>query len=119
MEYIEKAKYELIMALKNNEPQNIIDFLNKYYTDMVNIISGNNNLLNKKINYVLNFYSSTEDINRKESFIFTDKTKLIEFYEKYKETGKNITILEFHDINPENNFRPNIEINIDNWLNNK
>jgi hypothetical protein len=30
MEYIEKAKYELIMALKNNEPQNIIDFLNKY-----------------------------------------------------------------------------------------
>lgn len=120
MEYIEKAKYELIMSLKNNEPQNIIDFLKQYYTDMIKIVSQTNNkILKKKVNYVLNFYDSFEELNKKESFIFTDKTKLIEFYEKYKETGKNITISEFHDINPENNFRPNIEININNWLNNK
>ena len=39
MEYIEKAKYELIMALKNEEPKDIVVVSRDYYKDMVNIVS--------------------------------------------------------------------------------
>ena len=118
MEYIEKAKYELIMALKNNESKDIIDVSREYYKDMVNIISANkDNLCKNNIKYILTF--NTEDTCERDSFVFTNETKMLEFYEKYKEKGKYISVLEIHDTDPENIFRPNMEINIDNWLRNK
>jgi hypothetical protein len=116
MEYIEKAKYELIMALKNNESKDIIDFLKQYYTDMVNIVSKNKDDLHKtNTKYILNF-SDVSNTDRKESFVFSNKEKLQEFYVKYNMEATCITVLELHDIDPENNFRPNTEIDIDKWL---
>ena len=121
MEYIEKAKYELIMALTNNESKDIIDISREYYKDMVNIVSANKDNFKENfknnIKYILTF--NTEDNYERDSFVFTNETKMLEFYEKYKEKGKYISVLEIHDTDPENNFRPNMEIHIDNWLRNK
>lgn len=124
MEYIEKAKYELIMALKNEEPKDIVDVSREYYKDMVNIISANKDnfkdSFKNNIKYILSFNTGTiEGTDERNNFIFTNETKMLEFYEKYKEKGKYITVLEVYDIDPENNFRPNTEIHIDNWLHNK
>ena len=76
MEYIEKAKYELIMALKNNESKDIIDFLKQYYTDMVNIVSKNkDDLCKANTKYILNF-SDVSNTDRKESFVFSKISSL-------------------------------------------
>ncbi len=120
MEYIEKAKYELIMALKNEESKDIIEVSRQYYKDMVNIVSANKDNFKNNIKYILTFNTgSIEGTDDRNNFIFTNEAKMIEFYEKYKQKGKYITVLEVHDIDPENNFRPNTEIHIDTWLHNK
>lgn len=122
MEYIEKAKYELIMALKNEESKDIVDVSREYYKDMVNIVSANKDNFKNNIKYILSFNAGTvEDTYERDSFVFTNEAKMLEFYEKYKEKNKVkcITVLEVHDIDPENNFRPNTEIHIDTWLHNK
>jgi hypothetical protein len=118
MEYIEKGKYELLMSLRNNESTEVIDFLRKYYDDMIKIVSltYKNELIHKVdvkiVKYILNFYY--ED-SGKNSFGFSNQQKLIEFYEKNKNKIK-ITVIEIHDLDPEDIFRPNIEEDINEWL---
>ena len=119
MEYIEKAKYELIMALKNSENSEIVDVLRQYYQDMVNIVTSNkDNLCKNNIKYILTFNTgSIEGTDERESYVFTNEEKMTDFYKKFKHYGKYVTVLEIHDINPENTFRPNIEKHIDTLLN--
>ncbi len=110
------------MALKNEENKDIIDVLRQYYKDMVDIAtSSKDSLYKNNVKYVLSFETveGTVSSNEKYSFVFTNENKLIEFYEKYKHKGEYISVLEMHDIDPENNFRPNFETHIDTWLHNK
>ena len=121
MEYIEKAKYELIMAIKNNETKEVIDFLRQYYDDMVKICSltyGEHKMVNNQnVKYILNI-SELDEINSF-CFMFSDENSLIDFCEKYKKNDMKITVTEVHNINPENNYRPNFEEKYDVWLQNK
>ena len=114
MEYIEKAKYELIMAIKNEECAEVITFLKQYYNDMVKIVSGNADILHNTCSKYVLFFNN----DRSESFIFSNEAKLLEFYEKYKNEDRDVSILEMHNIDPENNFRPNTQIHIDMWKKN-
>lgn len=124
MEYIEKAKYELIMAIKNEESLEIINILKQYYSDMVKIVSVtyHQNLINKddikKIKYILNLHNY-ENSEKTNSFIFSDSVKLMEFYDKNNDKSNNVTVLELYDIDPENNYRPNIEEKYDVWKSKK
>jgi len=114
MEFIEKAKYELIMAIKNEECAEVITVLRQYYTDMVKIVCGNTDIIHNTCSKYVLFFQ-----NNSESFIFSNETKLLEFYEKYKIKDQEVGILEIHNIDPENNFRPNTQIHIDTWMKNK
>ena len=124
MEYIEKAKYELLMALRNNENECVTDFLKKYYDDMIKIVTltYKNDLIHKddikEAKYILNFYYDGSE--QKYSFMFANQEKLVEFYEKYKNKEiQKISVIEVHDLNPENIFRPNIEEEINEWIQRK
>jgi len=117
MEYIEKGKYELLMALRNNESVEVINFLKKYYDDMIKIVTltYKNDLIHKddvkNVKYILIF---CEESGEKNSFFFSKQQNILEFYEKYKD--KKFTITEIHDIDPENIYRPNVEEDINIWL---
>lgn len=117
MEYIEKAKYELIMGLKNNESKEIIEVLNRYYKDMINImLKIPIEEIKPNCKYLLKCKNVIEEKDKIEIFSFTNEEKILEFYNKYKDKYKNFYIIEIHGIDPENNFRPNMEIEIENWL---
>lgn len=116
MDYIEKAKYELILALKNNESQNVINVLQQYYNDMVNIVKDNCNFTKKnnkqQVKYVLSchFYDDDED---SKYYFFTSETKLIEFYKSNNKPDYS-TIIEVSNIDPTNIIEFSSEIEMKN-----
>lgn len=121
MEYIEKAKYELIMAIKNEENSTVIDFLQQYYNDMVNLANilyknNNSNILNQSTRFLLKIY---ENESLPSCFIFSDEKLLLEFHDKYNKHDNRITVLELHNLDPENNYRPNFEESFEIWVQNK
>lgn len=97
MEYLEKAKYELIIGLQNKEESKIIDVLQQYYNDVNNIISKNNSLLEKKSHKFMvicteknkitseNIDNHSFIINNIKIYFFSDDYKMNLFMETYKE----------------------------------
>lgn len=86
MEYLEKAKYELILGLKNKEDANVLNVLQQYYNDVNNIVSKNYLLFNKK---ELKFVVMTID-NKISSYFklyfFSDENQMNTFMDKYKDS---------------------------------
>lgn len=119
MEYLEKTKYELIMALKNEENEQVINFLKEYYNNLIKIITMKNNIFENELSvkYILSIIKKED--NEAQKFCFTTKHNVLDFYEKkIKEIidYERITIIEIHDINPDGIYRPNLEQNFHEWL---
>ena len=108
MEYLEKAKYELILGLQNEEKNEVIKVLQQYYNDMVKILTYNPIKNNEKCypNYILNIH---EDNNELKSFFFTCERKMYDLYDKIKDENENkiITFTKIENIDPENTYIPN------------
>jgi hypothetical protein len=109
MDYIEKAKYELIMGIKNEESKEVIDVLSKYYNDVVEIVKDSSsvfkynkikgNTVNNIPKFMLTLHSAIDTSpNESEKFFFSDEQKVIQFYEKYNLKSRQITILEIENI---------------------
>lgn len=125
MDYIEKAKYEIIMALKNKEDIEIIDFLKQYYKDMVDILKNEfkNIMITKSSSsketrnrFLLKIYKEDENI----SFLFSSEKKLLDFFERYQnisdiETCSLITVSQINLLDPENFKQQITEIEITKW----
>ena len=99
MEYLEKAKYELILGIKNKEDNNIIDVLKKYYDDVNNIISKNDSLYNKKHKFVVACKKINDDNNDIKLFLFSEEHHMHSFMSKYKDSYK-FTYNYIKDIDP-------------------
>jgi hypothetical protein len=103
MEYIEKAKYELIMALQNDESQVIIDVLKQYYTDIVNIVN-NSSCIYKDYEYITNpkyiLMIHCENSVDNKIYYFSCKDKLLNFYNSYVTKDQVINIIKLDKINP-------------------
>jgi len=107
MDYLEKAKYELILGIKNEESTDVISVLNQYYNDMVKLLLHNTNDMkhhtDKHAKYVLYIHNDDKSIN---SFFFTSKKRMDEFYEMNKDKDKIISFSSIENIDPEDVFRP-------------
>ena len=82
MEYLEKAKYELILGLKNKEDANVLNVLQQYYNDVNNIVSKNLLLKKKELKFVV---ISNNNSNIK-LYFFSDETHMNTFIDKFKDS---------------------------------
>lgn len=98
MEYIEKAKYELLLALKNNESENIISVLKQYYNDMVNIVCMSSNIDKK---YIYENHAKYILMKSDKIYFFSCKDKMINFYHIHIKPDDNISIIKLDKMNPE------------------
>jgi hypothetical protein len=126
MDYIKEAKYELILGIKNEESKEIINILEQYYKDLVEITKVNNLKTQKTekqtIKYVLNVfvYNFEEDTQSKEhnhKYFFSSKESLIDFYENNKDIleKKKLTVDCIDYINPINLNHGSQEIPFHHW----
>lgn len=119
MNYIEKAKYELILGIKNKEDEQVLEVLKSYYSDIVDIIKNNKNTEledKKEIKFILNVYKD-EKHSSCERFFFTDKNKVIHFYNNSLpyEDFHIITINIVENIDSELYHKSSKEIPYENW----
>ena len=126
MDYIKEAKYELILGIKNEEPKEIINILQQYYKDLVEITKVNNLKTQKTekqtIKYVLNVFVNEyfEDSQLKEQnhkYFFLSKESLLDFYENNKEIlqKKKLTVDCIEYLNPINLNYGSQEIPFHHW----
>jgi len=102
MDYLEKAKYELILGIKNEESSDVINVLNQYYNDMVKLLLNSNNVIKQPLpRYVLHVHSNDKRIN---NFFFTSEKKMNEFFENIKDTDSTISFSLIGNIDPEDKF---------------
>jgi len=107
MDYLEKAKYELILGIKTEESSEIIEVLKQYYNDMVKLLLNDiysiKEHTEKHAKYVLYVHNDEKNIS---SFFFTSEKNMKYFYDTIKDNNKIISFSSIEHIDPEDIYRP-------------